>query len=285
MSSSAKPHKTLVEVGHSPASDGIEFDEIRERLLQQQHEFIAEHREPRRRAADHPTVSLVVPAINEAENLPTMFSTIPSDVCEVVLVVPSPEDPTVEVALSLRDDVRVIVQEVPGKGNALIAGFNACRGDVIVMLDADCSMDAAEIPLFVDALVDGADFVKGSRYLDGGGSADITPIRSAGNIALRDAVNVLYGTRYTELCYGYMAFWRSALEELRVDAEGFEVETLMSIRAKTAGLEVAEVPSMEYPRLHGESNLHPVRDGMRILHVIVREKLNHRPHRVLSRSA
>lgn len=260
-------------VGHSELLRNPEIDAIRERLERAQRDRLPDRRGHRRRASDNPRVSVVVPAMNEAANLPEMFKNIPADVYEIVLVDGNSTDGTAEVALSLRDNVRVVNQERPGKGNALICGFNACRGDVIVMIDADCSMDAAEIPLFVDALVDGADFVKGSRYMDGGGSTDITRIRSAGNIALRGMVNSLYGTDYTELCYGYMAFWRWTLPYLDLDCDGFEIETLMSIRAQTAGLEIAEVPSMEYDRLHGASNLNAVRDGLRILRVITGEKV------------
>lgn len=261
------------DLGHAELLRNPEMDAIRERLERRQREHMPARRGHRRRASDKPRVSVVVPAMNEAKNLPEMFKNIPADVFEIVVVDGNSTDGTAEVAMSLRDNVRIVDQERPGKGNALICGFNACRGDVIVMIDADCSMDAAEIPSFVDALVDGADFVKGSRYMEGGGSTDITMIRSAGNIALRGMVNSLYGTDYTELCYGYMAFWRWTLPYLQLDCDGFEIETLMSIRAQTAGLNIAEVPSMEYDRLYGASNLNAIRDGLRILRVITGEKI------------
>lgn len=227
----------------------------------------------RRRATDNPRVSVIVPARNEAKNLPIVFDTIPEDVFEIVVVDGDSTDGTADVARSLRDNVRVVGQTRPGKGNALICGFEAARGDIIVMIDADGSMDGREIPLYVDALVEGADFVKGSRYMDGAGSSDITVIRGAGNHALRLMVNVLFGTRYTDLCYGYAAFWRSALPKLALDCDGFEVETMMNIRAHTAGLKIAEVPTWEHDRIHGESNLNATRDGLRILRVIVSERL------------
>lgn len=252
-----------------------QIDEIRERLARESHQTISlrhdqlSHPPVRTRA---PRVSIVVPARNEALNLPTVFANIPEDVYEIVLVDGDSTDGTADVALSLRDNVRVVGQDRPGKGNALICGFNACRGDIIVMIDADGSMDAAEIPLYVNALVEGADFVKGSRYMENGGSTDITVIRSAGNHALRLMVNGLFGTRYSDLCYGYSGFWRWTLPHMALDCDGFEIETMMNIRAHTAGLKVAEVPSMEYDRIHGESNLNAIRDGLRILRTIVSER-------------
>ncbi|MEU9885190.1 glycosyltransferase family 2 protein [Sphaerisporangium sp. NPDC051017] len=218
-----------------------------------------------------PTVSVVVPAMNEAENLPHVFATLPHWVHEIVLVDGNSTDDTVAVARRLRPNLRVVQQRGKGKGDALRTGFAECTGDIIVMIDADGSTDGREIIQFVGALVTGADFVKGSRYASGGGSDDLTFSRRLGNSVLRSLVNWIYGTRYTDLCYGYNAFWARHLEVLDLDCEGFEVETVLNIRAAKAGLRVHEVPSHERCRIHGESNLRVVRDGWRVLKTIMRE--------------
>ena len=220
-----------------------------------------------------PTVSVVIPAKNEARNLHHVFASIPSWVHEVVLVDGHSADDTVAVARQLWPEVKIIPQTGRGKGDALLAGFRACRGDIIVMIDADGSNDGAEITRFVGALVTGADFAKGSRFASGGGSDDITVARRFGNKVLSGLVNRLFRTRYTDLCYGYNAFWSRHLPVLAIDCAGFEVETLINIRTASAGLHVQEVPSHEHVRLHGESNLRVVRDGWRIAKVIVRERL------------
>jgi glycosyltransferase involved in cell wall biosynthesis len=173
----------------------------------------------------------------------------------------------------------VVQQTRRGKGNALCCGFAACRGDIIVMLDADGSTDGAEIHRFITALR-GADFAKGSRFLRGGGSVDITGLRRLGNWGLTRLVNVLYGTRYTDLCYGYNAFWRRCLPYIGLDCDGFEVETLINIRIAQARLRVREVPSIEGRRIYGESNLNAWRDGRRILKTILSERFGRRVVRV-----
>jgi len=218
-----------------------------------------------------PTVSIVVPAMNEAENLPHVFATLPQWIDEIVLVDGNSVDDTVAVARRLRPNVKIVTQTGKGKGDALSAGFAACTGHIIVMIDADGSTDGHEIISFVGALVTGADFVKGSRYASGGGSDDLTFNRRFGNKVLTGIVNVMYGTQYTDLCYGYNAFWARHLDVLNLDCDGFEVETLMNIRAARGGLRVHEVPSHERNRIHGESNLHVVRDGWRVLKTILRE--------------
>jgi glycosyltransferase involved in cell wall biosynthesis len=229
-------------------------------------------------------VSVVIPTINEAQNLPHVFAELPSGLFEVIVVDGHSTDGTTEVAQHLRDDVRIVLEGRRGKGAALARGFAVARGDIIVTLDADGSADPREIPQFVDALLDGADFAKGSRNLAGAGSADLTRIRGLGNRCLGWFVNLLFGTNYTDLCYGYNAFWRTALEAIPVDCDGFEVETLMNIRVARAGLRVREVASYEHERIYGVSNLHAVRDGTRVLRTILRERVRRQP-RVRARLA
>lgn len=230
-----------------------------------------------------PPVSVVIPAMNEAENLPYVFKTLPAWVHEVVLVDGNSTDATVRVAEELWPGVKVVPQQGRGKGDALITGFEACTGDIIVMVDADGSADGGEIVSYVSALVSGADFAKGSRFANGGGTDDMTFIRRLGNRVLCAVVNRKFGARYTDLCYGYNAFWRHCLDKIELDCTGFEIETLINIRVVKAGLKVQEIPSHEYLRIHGVSNLRAVRDGLRVLRVILRERSNRRALRRSSR--
>lgn len=220
----------------------------------------------------YPRISVVVPARNEARNLYHVLPHIPSIVSEVILVDGHSQDDTIAVAQQLFPSIRIIKQTGKGKGDALRAGFAASTGDIIVMLDADGSADPNEIPRFVDALMSGYDFAKGSRFLNGGGSHDITPLRRLGNYALSQCVNLLFWTQYSDLCYGYNAFWRHCLDHVEIDCDGFEVETLINLRMHKANLKVIEIPSFEHPRIYGASNLNTFRDGWRVLNTIVKER-------------
>jgi glycosyltransferase involved in cell wall biosynthesis len=236
-------------------------------------------------AVQSPTVSIVIPALNEERNLPHVFAKLPAGITEVIVVDGGSVDRTVAVARELRPDVKIVQQTRTGKGNALACGFAACTGDIIVMIDADGSTDPAEIPLFVAQLTAGADFVKGSRFDLGGDSHDITKLRKLGNDGLNLVVNVLFGTRFTDLCYGYNAFWRRVVPALdlpdtslprpadgsKLWGDGFEIETMINIRAAVDGLKVGEVGSVEHARIHGETNLNTFRDGFRVLRTIFSE--------------
>jgi glycosyltransferase involved in cell wall biosynthesis len=218
-----------------------------------------------------PRVTVVLPAMNEAENLRHVLPRIPGWVHEVILVDGGSTDATVDVARRLLPGIRVVCQTGQGKGDALRQGFAAASGDVIVMLDADGSTDPAEIPFFVGALLAGADFAKGTRYAQGGGSADLGWLRSLGNRSLTVMCRLLFGSRCTDLCYGYNAFWSATIRLLDLDADGFDVEAQMNVRALRAGLRVVEVPSFESERHFGVSNLRTWTDGWLVLTTMLRE--------------
>jgi glycosyltransferase involved in cell wall biosynthesis len=241
-------------------------------------------------------VSVVIPARNEARNLPYVLDALPPGLHEVILVDGHSVDGTIEVAQQVRPDIKIIHQARRGKGNALACGFAEVTGDIIVMLDADGSADPDEIATFVAALTSGADFAKGTRFSKGGTSHDITRLRRLGNAGLNGLVNRLFGTDYTDLCYGYNAFRAYLLPVLDLPpvhspdmpadtmqwGDGFEIETLINVRVAHAGASITEVGSTEKVRLHGASNLHAVRDGLRVLRTVLAE---HRRARRVDRTA
>lgn len=218
-------------------------------------------------------VSVVVPALNEEACIGWVLERIPEWVSEVILVDGRSTDVTEIVARGLVPDLVVVHQPRAGKGAALRAGFAAATGDIIAMIDADGSTNPAELGRFVKALLAGAEFVKGSRHLPDGGSEDLTLLRTTGNRVFVGLTNLMYGSRFTDLCYGYCAFWRRDLPALGLEADGFEIETELVVRALKAGLRVSEVPSFELNRLAGESNLNAFRDGRRVLRKIIGERV------------
>ncbi len=228
---------------------------------------------------DRPTVSVVVPALNEEESIGWVIENIPDWVSEIVLVDGLSVDGTELVVTDRRSDVVIVHQRTRGKGAALRAGFAAATGDIIVMIDADGSTDPREMGRFVDALVAGADFVKGSRNLKGGGSVDFTLLRHLGNLGFVYAANLLFGAKFTDLCYGYCAFWTEDLHRLALTADGFEIEMELILSAIKTGLSIAEVPSMELERRAGDSNLNAWKDGKRVLKTMILERVRRLSYR------
>jgi len=236
------------------------------------------------RNTEDPLISIVVPALNEALNLSVVLPQLPR-VHEVILVDGGSVDGTAMAARRALPSIVTVLQGRKGKGNALAAGFARVTGDIVVMFDADGSADPAEIGRFVEALKAGADFAKGTRFAGGGGSADITAVRRWGNWFLNGVFNLGFRTRYSDLCYGYNAFWADLIPLLdlpdhtapapghgkMVWGDGFEIETVINCRFAAAGVAITEVPSVEKLRMFGESNLRAVSDGLRVLKTLITE--------------
>jgi len=209
-------------------------------------------------------VTVVIPAKDEARNVAWVLRRLPPGIDEVILVDGASTDDTVAVARAVRPDIVIAAERAPGKGAAMRTGMDLAQGDIIVTIDADGSMDPAELDRYIRCAHD-VDLVKGSRFADDGGTEDMSAIRRLGNAVLLWLVNVLYGARLTDLCYGYCAVRRSALPALALRCDGFEIETEMTVRALRAGLRVGEVPSFELPRRYGTSHLRAFTDGWRVL--------------------
>jgi hypothetical protein len=224
------------------------------------------------------TTSLVIPTWNEAGNVGHVLRDL-DRFDDIVIVDGCSEDDTVAIARAVRPDVRVVLREPRGKGDALRAGFEAATGDVVVMMDADGSMDPREVEVFTAMIGVGFDLVKGSRLACGGGSHDLTVVRWMGNRALCGLANMLFDTAWTDLCYGYLAFRRDCLDRMALTADGFEIESQILANAALAGLRVAEVPSIEMQRISGDSHLSAPRDGYRVLRTMMSARFSPKARR------
>lgn len=223
------------------------------------------------------TVSVVIPTINECLNIKEVIPKLPSFIDEVVIVDGCSTDGTIEEIKKYRRDAKIFIETEKGKGAALRRGFKEASGDLVIMMDADGSHNPKELHLLVDPVLNGFDAAKASRLLPGGGSDDFTPFRRFGNKMFVTMVNTLYGSKFTDLCYGYRVFKREALAKVQIKTSGFEVETEQSILMIKAGLKIKEIPSFEIKRKFGNSNLNSFRDGWRILRIILSEYIKDDP--------
>ncbi len=218
-----------------------------------------------------PTVSVVICALNERESLARVLPRIPAWIHEVLLVDGRSTDGTRELARQLRPGLRVLEQPGFGKGDALRHGVSQATADIVVTLDADGETNPEEIPRFVAALQQGYDFAKGSRSASG--FADKPPHRRFGNRAIATVCNVLYGTRFTDLCSGYNAFWRRITERVELwSPDGWNYEPSIIARVLKAKLKVIEVPQQGGSRLGGRSKLSSWGQAFRAIWALLRER-------------
>jgi glycosyltransferase involved in cell wall biosynthesis len=218
------------------------------------------------------SVSLIIPARNEAKGLREVLGeAIPDFIDEVIVVDGHSVDRTPEVVAAVCPRARIIVQPGRGKGDAIKTGLAVAQGDIVVTMDGDGSHRLSDIHPMVDKLLDGYDFVKGSRALPGADSDDFTAWRSAGNWALTAFTRWLFGADWTDITYGFNAYWRQImLDDARLSS-GFQFEIQTAIRASRGGLAVSEIACFERRRVWGTSKLSPVSDGWNILKAILAE--------------
>lgn len=215
-------------------------------------------------------ITAVICALNEAGSLPHVLPKIPNFVDEIILVDGHSTDGTVEVAKRLHPDVKVLYQPTKGKDNALIYGVEAATGDIVVTLDADGSTDPEEMSKFIQPLLEGYDFAKGSRFRKGKPSK-MSWLHFLGNWILTIEADLLFGARYTDLCSGYNAFWRKAWKRIEHHG-GFVYEPVITLRARKEKLKVIEIPNQDRGRVSGKSKLPTWGQGWGAFLAILKER-------------
>jgi len=233
-------------------------------------------------------VTVVIPALNEAKNIASVIRELKHlGFSDILVIDGNSQDETARIAKEL--GVNLMFQNGHGKGTALrqVFSYGGLKGNVVVMMDADGSMNPKELFSFVDALGPHVDLVKGSRFMCGGYSQDMTFARRVGNLLFVALTNLLMRTNYTDLCYGYAAFRREAVERLYpcLTSTNFEIEAEIFTKSKKLRLNVVEVPSIEMRRKSGKSNLKAVKDGFLILRTIFREFIFFRKNAPVHRRA
>jgi glycosyltransferase involved in cell wall biosynthesis len=238
------------------------------------------------------SVSLIIPAMNESATLTSIIDSVPEYVDEIIVIDGRSKDNTFEIASNHPRVNKVLRQRSRGKGAALSLGFAVATCDLVAIIDADGSMDPAELKDFLNMFPQ-AEIVKGSRSKKlGGTSADLTVFRDLGNRVLTKLCNFWFKENWTDLAYGYAVVDRKALGKLGLSSydemgsvfghksygQGFEIEALIFCRSSKWGFRVLEVASAEHRRISGSSNLRAIRDGFRVLSAIIIEKNRSKPN-------
>lgn len=186
---------------------------------------------------------------------------------EIIVVDGHSTDRTV--SISKRGGAKILYDSV-GKGSALIKGLSAARGDIVISMDADLSHEPRELKLLIAGIEAGYDICMGSRFILGGGSDDMPLLRKVGNWVFLSAVNLIFKSHYSDMCYGYRSFRKGVFSKLHLRETGFGIETEINIDARKKKFKILEVPSMEKKRQSGEGKLRTFKDGYVILRTIVR---------------
>ncbi|MGD0081499.1 MAG: glycosyltransferase family 2 protein [Methanoregula sp.] len=217
-------------------------------------------------------VSVILPALDEElsiseciKKIQTVFRS--NNISGEIIVADSSADRTPEIAQSL--GARIIRPEKGGYGNAYLSAFRHAQGRIIVMGDADDTYDFSEIPLLLDPINNGADFVIGSRFKGTIHAGSMSPLhRYIGNPLLTWMINHIFHTRFTDTHSGFRAITRDALDRLNLMTGGMELASEMLVMASKEGLRIEEVPVSYHPRV-APSKLHSFADGWRHIRFVL----------------
>ena len=210
-----------------------------------------------------------VPTLNESITVTEVIRKAKPFVHQVVVIDGHSRDDTVE--LASQTGVDVIYQEGTGKGMAVRTGLDKYFADIYVTIDGDATYDALEMNKLIQPLInDEADMVIGSRLQGNMEEGSISRINTLGNKLFNALINVLFRGQITDSQSGFRAFTRKVVDACSLSAEGFEIETELTIQALKHGLRVLDVP-ITYGRRRGTpSKLSALKDGFRIFKTIIR---------------
>ena len=228
-----------------------------------------------------PKITVLICALNEAKSLPYVLPKIPDWVDEILLVNGHSVDETVEITKKINPDIRILCQPGHGKANALEYGVKQATGEIIVTLDADGETDPSDISRFIEPILNGYDLAKGSRLIKGQRHGK-SLYRWFGNKVLASTCNLLYNTRFTDVCSGYNAFWKAGFLKLgltyNMKEAGCSMDQQMIVRAKKAGMKIKEIPHTSYGRIAGVSAIdgftQATKQGFTIWFTIIKERFN-----------
>lgn len=217
--------------------------------------------------------TLVILTLNEIESLRAIYEKIPLDnVDECIAVDGGSTDGTVE--FLKERGIRVLPQELKGRGEAFRIAARVATGDALVFFSPDGNEDPNDIPRLAALLSQGYDMAIASRFLKGSRNDEdgkLFPARKWANQAFTKAVQILWGAKITDTINGFRAIRKDAFERLKADAQGFVIEFQMSIRAAKLGYKVAEIATIEGDRIGGRSTASSFSTGWKALRMLYRE--------------
>lgn len=220
-------------------------------------------------------VSIVIPTLNESENLKTVLPRIPKlkDICEIILLDGHSTDDTITVAKNIMSDIKIFFQKGKGKGDAINCAAEVVKGEYFLILDSDGSQSPEEIPLYIAKASEGYDLVKGSRFLPGAAVEEQDYLRTWIVKTANSVANFFWKTNFSDICYGMFLVRTIAYKSLRISSTGFNIEWELMRKASKNGLHTIEIPSVERNRIHGKSNINYFRDGWMIATTVFKEAL------------
>jgi len=209
-------------------------------------------------------LTLIIPAKNEAESLPTVLDELKKYALKISVVLHKSDLNTIE---AIKDyPISIIYQDNKGYGDALIKGIYSCKSDYFSIFNADGSFNPDELKFMMNNIIEKeCDFVFGSRYQDNSGSEDDTIITLTGNYIFTLIGRLFFNLPITDILYTYVVGNTEQAKKLSLKSKDFSLCVELPIKAKKNGMKIISTSSYERKRLAGIKKVNAIRDGTKIL--------------------
>jgi dolichol-phosphate mannosyltransferase len=217
-------------------------------------------------------LSIVIPAYNEEENLPRLLDALLKRKKElgnpeIIITDDASKDRTGTIADSYAKKHRFIraihrKKGINGMGAALKDGTRAAKGDIIVWLMGDNSDDLQTIPKMIEKIKEGNDVVFGSRYMAGGSSGDLEPVKALLSSGYTRTTRFLFGLKVHDITNAFRAFKKSAFNSISLSSNDFGISPEFAIKATLKNLKLAEVPTTYKNRKAGQTKFRLLKMGL-----------------------
>ena len=217
-----------------------------------------------------PNLTLIIPAKNEAESLPSVLNELKNFNFNKIVILESSDKSTIE---SIRNyDCEILFQNEKGYGNALIQGINNAKTEYLCIFNADGSFD----PKYLDEMLElckNRDLVFASRYLKEAGSDDDTILTKIGNYIFSLLGNIFFSLKLSDILYTYVLGKTESFQKLDLKSNDFCFCVEMPIKAKRLGMDITDTPSFERKRIAGKKKVNEFKDGLKILLFMIKSFL------------
>ena len=218
-------------------------------------------------------LTIIIPAKDENESLPTVIKSLESFNCEIVITMKNDDIKTIE---SIDNDrIKIFYQSGKGYGNSLKEAIENCKSKYFCIFNADGSFEKDDLPKMYTE-IQKYDFVYTTRYEKPGGSDDDTILTFFGNKFFSLMGNLFFSLKISDILYTFLMGNTDSFKKLNIKSNDFRFCVELPLKMELAKMKYKTIPSYEKKRIGGEKKVNEFKDGLLILTEMIKLFFEHK---------